>query len=86
VHHLAVAADGEYGVRANVLTPGWIMTGRLAGKNEDHQDQAAAEIALGRMGTTEDCAGVLESVVTNLFAYVTGHVIPVDGGHVRGGI
>jgi 3-oxoacyl-[acyl-carrier protein] reductase len=77
---------GEYGVRANVLAPGWIMTGRLAGKYEDHQDQAAAEIALRRMGSTEDCAGVLEFLVTDLSAYVTGHVIPVDGGYVRGGI
>jgi 3-oxoacyl-[acyl-carrier protein] reductase len=77
---------GEYGIRANALAPGWIMTGRLAGKYEDSQGEAMQAIALRRMGTTKDCANALEFLVTDLSSYVTGHVIPVDGGFVKGGI
>lgn len=37
-------------------------------------------IALRRVGTVEDCANVIEFLATSLSDYVTGAVIPVDGG------
>ena len=41
-------------------------------------------VALRRFGTAEDCAKVVESLATDLSDYVTGAVIPIDGGLVRG--
>jgi 3-oxoacyl-[acyl-carrier protein] reductase len=41
-------------------------------------------VALRRLGTVEDCAKVIELLATDLSDYVTGAVIPIDGGLVRG--
>jgi NAD(P)-dependent dehydrogenase (short-subunit alcohol dehydrogenase family) len=41
-------------------------------------------VALRRLGTVEDCAKVVEFLATDLSDYVTGAVIPIDGGLVRG--
>jgi NAD(P)-dependent dehydrogenase (short-subunit alcohol dehydrogenase family) len=41
-------------------------------------------VALRRLGTVEDCAEVVEFLATDLSDYVTGAVIPIDGGLVRG--
>ena len=41
-------------------------------------------VALQRLGTVEDCAKVVEFLATDLSDYVTGAVIPIDGGLVRG--
>jgi 3-oxoacyl-[acyl-carrier protein] reductase len=41
-------------------------------------------VARRRLGTVEDCAKVVEFLVTDLSNYVTGAVIPIDGGLVRG--
>lgn len=76
---------GEYGITANVLAPGYIGTGRLMESFEKRGvDTVAAKTALGRIGNTEDCADVVEFLASDASAYVTGAVIPVDGGRVRG--
>ena len=73
---------GPDGITANCIAPGYIETQRLApmfaamSEDGDLRDR----IALRRYGTPDDCAGVLEFLVTDLGAYVTGAVIPVDGG------
>ena len=43
----------------------------------------AARIAMKRVGTVEDCAKVVEFLTTDLSDYVTGAVIPIDGGLIR---
>jgi NAD(P)-dependent dehydrogenase (short-subunit alcohol dehydrogenase family) len=76
---------GPYGIRANCLAPGIMMTSRVAaqaalrhiGTNEE-----ADRIPLRRLGQVEDCAGVLEFLTTDLSQYVTGQVISVCGGAV----
>lgn len=78
---------GPYGVTANCIAPGTIGTGRIlatvipgsAGANQDR----SARIALRRIGTVEDCAKVVEFLTTDLSDYVSGVVIPIDGGLVR---
>lgn len=72
---------GPYGVTANCLAPGYIATGRLMPLFSSlGAEQLLGSIALRRYGTPDDCAGPLEFLVTELGSYVTGTVIPVDGG------
>ncbi|MEV6864992.1 SDR family NAD(P)-dependent oxidoreductase [Streptosporangium subroseum] len=72
---------GPEGVTANVIAPGAIGTGRLLPKmRQQGLDEVTRGIALRRLGTVEDCAGVIEFLATNQSDYVTGQVIRVDGG------
>ncbi|HEY2617472.1 MAG TPA: SDR family NAD(P)-dependent oxidoreductase [Acetobacteraceae bacterium] len=78
---------GPYGITANCIAPGTIGTGRIlatvipgsAGANSDR----AERIALRRIGTVDDCAKVVEFLCTDLSDYVSGVVIPIDGGLLR---
>jgi 3-oxoacyl-[acyl-carrier protein] reductase len=45
-------------------------------------EEIARRIPLRRLGTPEDCANVLEFLVSDLSAYVTGQCITVDGGTI----
>jgi 3-oxoacyl-[acyl-carrier protein] reductase len=79
---------GPFGITANCIAPGVIATGRimatvLPGSIQSNQDRSEL-VALRRLGTVEDCARVVEFLATDLSDYVTGAVIPVDGGLVRG--
>jgi 3-oxoacyl-[acyl-carrier protein] reductase len=78
---------GPFGIRANVVAPGFIGTGRIMPIIEDlGGDAAVSEIALRRIGTPDDCARVIEFLATDLSNYVTGQVIAVEGGWIRGGL
>jgi 3-oxoacyl-[acyl-carrier protein] reductase len=55
----------------------------IPGSIQSNRDRAELE-ALRRLGTVEDCAKVLEFLATDLSNYVTGAVIQIDGGLVRG--
>lgn len=74
---------GPYGITVNCIAPGYIATGRLSEQFERAGvEKIERSIALRRIGTPEDCAGVVEFLVGELGSYVTGAVIPVDGGSV----
>lgn len=75
---------GPYGVNVNCLAPGRIATERMLPKFEHMGLPGLVEqLAIKRLGTPEDCANVLEFLCTQLSDYVTGAVIPVDGGAAR---
>jgi len=75
---------GADGVAANVIAPGTIGTGRLMEAFERERiEEVAARQAVERIGTPEDCATVLEFLALDAPDYLTGSVIPVDGGRVR---
>lgn len=72
---------GLYGINVNCIAPGYIVTGRLkAGFDAAGHEKYLRNIALGRFGTPEDCAKVIEFLTTDLSDYVTGAVIDVSGG------
>src|SRR5580658_7266477 len=78
---------GPHGVTANCIAPGVIATGRimatvLPGSSTGNENRTE-QIALRRLGTVEDCARVIEFLATDLSDYVTGAVIPIDGGLLR---
>lgn len=79
---------GPFGINVNCIAPGVIATGRIMqtvipGSGQSNRDRTDL-VALRRLGTVEDCAKVIEFLATNLSDYVTGAVIPIDGGLVRG--
>ncbi len=75
---------GPYKITANCMAPGFISTGRLMDVFEkEGLDKFTSQSALGRLGTPEDCANVMEFLTTNLSDYVTGTVIDVTGGMIR---
>jgi 3-oxoacyl-[acyl-carrier protein] reductase len=72
---------GPFGITANCIAPGVTASGRILETiiNSRH-DALIQTIALRRIATVEDLANVLEFLATDLSDYVTGAVIPVDGG------
>lgn len=75
---------GRDGITANVISPGTIGTGRLMESYERRGvEQIADRQAVGEIGSPEDCASVLEFVALDAPAYMTGAVVPIDGGRVR---
>ena len=74
---------GPFGITANCIAPGVTATGRIAATilaGDMHNSPLIQTIALRRVGTVEDCANVIEFLATSLSDYVTGAIIPVDGG------
>jgi len=74
---------GPLGIRVNCIEPGIILTERikrLAEERDVGTDKNLASIPLGRHGSPEDCANVVEFLVSDLSGYVTGQVISVSGG------
>ncbi|MBU2644663.1 SDR family oxidoreductase [bacterium] len=68
---------GRYNINVNSIAPGIIRTGRLG--DRAHLSKL---IALNREGTIEECAGVVEFLVTDLSDYVSGVTIAIDGGQI----
>jgi 3-oxoacyl-[acyl-carrier protein] reductase len=77
IHYTRALAQelGPYNINVNSIAPGIIRTGRLGDRSH-----LANYIALRREGTIEECAGVVEFLVTDLSDYVTGKTITIDGG------
>ncbi len=72
---------GRDGITVNCICPGPIRTAMTDGVAEDHKAIfARRRTALGRYGTPEEVAHVTLSLVLPAASYITGAVIPVDGG------
>lgn len=67
-------------VRSNVVCPGFIVTDMTDALNEKAKEEYNKSIPLGRMGTTEEVAGLTCFLLSRASSYVTGEVIKIDGG------
>ena len=75
---------GPYNINVNCIAPAWIATSRAVaeGRKGETAKNLEAQIPLGRLGTPEDVAKVVEFLVTDLSDYVTGQCISVCGGYI----
>jgi 3-oxoacyl-[acyl-carrier protein] reductase len=71
---------GSRSITANVVAPGFVQTDMTAELGEKRQTEILGQVPLGRMATVEEIAGVVTWLASDSAAYVTGAVIPVDGG------
>ena len=71
---------GPRGITANVVAPGPIATDMLDAMPEDKREALAAQAPVGRVGTVEEVAAAVTFLASDPAAYITGAVIPVDGG------
>ncbi|MFP5451078.1 MAG: 3-oxoacyl-[acyl-carrier-protein] reductase [Thermoleophilia bacterium] len=79
VRALAREAGGR-GVRVNAVAPGYITTDMTAGLTDEHRDALLSSTPLGRLGTPEDVAAAVAFLCSDDAAFITGAVLPVDGG------
>jgi len=71
---------GGRGITANVVAPGFVQTDMTAALPEERQQQILAQVPLGRMATPTEIAGVVAFLAGDAAGYITGAVLPVDGG------
>lgn len=71
---------GSRGITANVVAPGYVDTDMTAALGEARRDELLRSIPLGRTAAPEEIAGVVAFLAGDDAAYVTGAVLPVDGG------
>lgn len=71
---------GGRGITANVVAPGFIETDMTAALPEDTQASYKAAIPAGRFGAVDEVARVVRFLASDDAAYISGAVVPVDGG------
>ncbi|KAL1482154.1 hypothetical protein MTO96_034002 [Rhipicephalus appendiculatus] len=82
----------KYGIRVNSVSPTTIDTkmafGHIKDADEKEKKKAAVgrEMPLGRLGTVDDVAHAIAFLASDDASFITGHVLPVDGGSVLSGM
>jgi NAD(P)-dependent dehydrogenase (short-subunit alcohol dehydrogenase family) len=71
---------GPRGITANVVAPGLAETDMAGALTERQRKEILTRTPLGRIATAEEVAGVVTFLASDAAAYVTGAVVPVDGG------
>ena len=71
---------GSRGITVNVVAPGFVDTDMTAALGEDRRAEIVAAVPLGRYATVDEVAGVVRFLAGPEAGYVTGAVVPVDGG------
>ena len=71
---------GSRGITANVIAPGFVETDMTSSLDEKRRSDTAAQVPLGRFCSAEEIAEVVSFIASSKASYITGAIIPVDGG------
>lgn len=71
---------GSRGITANVVAPGFVDTDMTRGLPDARREEILKQVPLGRYATVEEVAAAVTWLGSDAAGYVTGAVIPVDGG------
>jgi len=71
---------GSRNITANVVTPGPVATEMLASLTEEQRTAITSQVPLGRVAQPHEIAEAVKFLASESAAYITGAVIPVDGG------
>jgi NAD(P)-dependent dehydrogenase (short-subunit alcohol dehydrogenase family) len=82
VHHLTthLAAELAPSILVNAIAPGPFPSKMMEASLRDHGDEIRAMTRVGRVGTPEDIAAAVIYLSSRATTYMTGAIIPVDGG------
>jgi 3-oxoacyl-[acyl-carrier protein] reductase len=71
---------GPRGIRVNCVAPGFVETDLSASLSPENRVRIARRTALGRLGAPADVVGAVAFLASPAAAFITGQVLPVDGG------
>jgi 3-oxoacyl-[acyl-carrier protein] reductase len=71
---------GSRSITANVVAPGFVETDMTAALPAEQREQYRSQVPLQRLAAPQEVAGVVTFLASEHAAYVTGAVVPVDGG------
>lgn len=71
---------GSRGITANVVAPGFVETDMTSDLDEKRRSEIAASVPLGRFCSAQEIASVVGFIASEKASYITGALIPVDGG------
>jgi len=71
---------GSRSITANVVAPGPVATDMLAALSEERREALTAAVPLGRLASPDEVAGTIAFLASSDAAFITGAIIPVDGG------
>jgi 3-oxoacyl-[acyl-carrier protein] reductase len=75
---------GSRNITCNAVAPGFIETAMTEALGDEFKQNAAKQIPLGRVGTPGDVASAVAFLASDAAAYITGHVLNVNGGLLMG--
>jgi len=75
----------RHGVTVNVVAPGFIDTAMTRGLPQAIRERALLRTPLGRTGTPDEVGALVRFLCSDAAAFITGAVVPIDGGQLLGG-
>ena len=75
---------GSRGITANVVAPGPIETDMTGTMGDEWRERLTGTVPVGRFGTSEEVAAAVRFLASDEAAFITGAVVPVDGGLAMG--
>ena len=73
---------GEHNITVNQVAPGWTITDKYRGTDQERQPAYEQNVPLKRRGTDQEIANVVAFLASDLASFITGAYIPVCGGNV----